>query len=160
MAGKGDGEGEGSIMKLENQIAVIKYLILFTNVIAWIIGAAVFSLCLWLRFETGYQEILTILSANQFYIGIYVLLVSSLVIMVVAFLGCISALQENSVVLLAFIGTQLFCFVILLAGSAVLLDNSARDSKFQPVVRESMRQLIMNAQYDDYKYNLQLIQEG
>ncbi|XP_076274659.1 tetraspanin 2A [Rhynchophorus ferrugineus] len=160
MAGKGDGEGEGNIARLENQIAVLKYLMLFTNVIVWIIGASVFALCLWLRFETGYQEILSLLSATQFYSGIYVLLTASIVIMLVAFLGCLSTLQENSSILLVFIGTQILCFILVLAGSAVLLDNSARDSRFQPVVRESMRQLIMNAQYDNQKYSLALIQEG
>ncbi|CAG9762529.1 unnamed protein product [Ceutorhynchus assimilis] len=36
MAGKGDGEGEGNIIKLENQIAVIKYVLLFTNCLEWI----------------------------------------------------------------------------------------------------------------------------
>lgn len=36
MAGKGDGEGEGSILKLENQIAVLKYVLLFTNVLEWV----------------------------------------------------------------------------------------------------------------------------
>ncbi|KAH0999277.1 hypothetical protein HUJ04_004216 [Dendroctonus ponderosae] len=35
MADKGDGEGEGSILKLENQIAVLKYVLLFTNVLEW-----------------------------------------------------------------------------------------------------------------------------
>ncbi|CAG9762531.1 unnamed protein product [Ceutorhynchus assimilis] len=59
-----------------------------------------------------------------------------------------------------YIGTQVFSFVILLAGSAVLLDNSARDSHFQPRVRESMRLLIMNAQYEPAKNTLAMIQEG
>lgn len=36
MAGKGDGEGEGNALKLENQIFVIKYVLLFTNVLAWV----------------------------------------------------------------------------------------------------------------------------
>ncbi|RZC35871.1 hypothetical protein BDFB_009962 [Asbolus verrucosus] len=35
MAGKGDGEGEGNVLKLENQIFIIKYVILFTNIIEW-----------------------------------------------------------------------------------------------------------------------------
>lgn len=59
-----------------------------------------------------------------------------------------------------YIGTQVLSFVILLAGSAVLLDNSARDSSFQPRVRESMRLLIMNSQYDDARNTLSMIQEG
>lgn len=59
-----------------------------------------------------------------------------------------------------FIGSQLFAFVILLAGSAVLLDNSTRNSSFQPRVRESMRQLIMNAQWEPARSTLSMIQEG
>lgn len=160
MAGKGDGEGEGNILKLENQIAVIKYVMLFTNVLEWIIGASVFALCLWLRFEPGIQEWLSLLNASDFYIGIYILIISAFVIMVVAFIGCLSTLQENSSVLLIFIATQVFCFVVLLAGSAVLLDNSARESHFQPRVRESMRLLIMNLQNEDSKRTVAMIQEG
>jgi hypothetical protein len=38
MAGKGDGEGEGNVLKLENQIYIIKYVILFTNIIEWVSG--------------------------------------------------------------------------------------------------------------------------
>lgn len=36
MAGKGEGTGEGNIMKLENQITVLKYTLLFSNVILWV----------------------------------------------------------------------------------------------------------------------------
>lgn len=160
MAGKGDGEGDGNILKLENQIAVIKYVMLFVNVLEWVIGAAVLALCLWLRFEPGIQEWLSLLNASQFYIGVYILIISGIVIMVVAFIGCLSALQENSFVLLLFIASQAFCFVVLLAGAAVLMDNSARESNFQPRIRESMRQLIMNQQYEPSKNTLAMIQEG
>lgn len=38
MAGKGDGEGEGNTLKLEGQITLIKYIILFTNVLTWVSG--------------------------------------------------------------------------------------------------------------------------
>ncbi|KAL1506760.1 hypothetical protein ABEB36_006063 [Hypothenemus hampei] len=160
MAGKGDGEGEGTRLKLDNQIYVLKYVLLFTNLLVWVIGAAVFALCLWLRFEPGINEWLTILNASQFYIGIYILIIVAAIAMVVSFLGCFSALQESSTFLLVYIGTQVFAFIVLLAGSAVLLDNSARDSNFQPRIRESMRQLIMNAQYEPARNTLAMIQEG
>lgn len=68
--------------------------------------------------------------------------------------------NANSVFFFQYIGTQIFAFVVLLAGSAVLLDNSARDSNFQPRIRESMRQLIMNAQYEEARSTLAMIQEG
>lgn len=160
MAGKGDGEGEGNILKLENQIAVIKYVILFTNVLLWALGGAIFGLCLWLRFEEGIQEWLQKLDSEQFYIGVYVLIVASVIVMIVSFLGCISALQESSFALLLYIGSQVLSFIFGLSGSAVLLDNSARDSHFQPRIRESMRRLIMNAHHEASKETLAMIQEN
>lgn len=36
MAGKGEGEGEGNLEKLYNQISVMKYVLLFTNIIVWV----------------------------------------------------------------------------------------------------------------------------
>lgn len=45
MAGKGDGEGEGNILKLENQIAIIKYVLLFTNAIKWVSYVLSQALC-------------------------------------------------------------------------------------------------------------------
>lgn len=43
MAGKGEGEGEGNLAKLENQISVLKYVMLFTNVIIWVsVGIMIF----------------------------------------------------------------------------------------------------------------------
>lgn len=64
------------------------------------IGACIFALCLWLKFEPGIQEWLQKLEALQFYIGVYVLIGAAVIIMVVAFVGCISALQESSLALL------------------------------------------------------------
>lgn len=36
MAGKGDGEGEGNTLKLEGQITLIKYVMLFSNILTWV----------------------------------------------------------------------------------------------------------------------------
>lgn len=36
MAGKGEGPGNANIMKLDNQINVLKYTLLFSNVILWV----------------------------------------------------------------------------------------------------------------------------
>lgn len=160
MMSKADTQEDASFAKLENQIAIIKYVILFTNVLQWALGAAIFALCLWLRFEEGIQEWLQKLDSEQFYIGVYVLIVASLIVMIVSFIGCISALQESTMALLVYIGTQVLSFIFGLSGSAVLLDNSARDSHFQPRIRESMRRLIMNAHHDQSRQTLAMIQEN
>ncbi|CAH1967219.1 unnamed protein product, partial [Acanthoscelides obtectus] len=59
-----------------------------------------------------------------------------------------------------FIGSQVLSFIFGLSGSAVLLDNSARDSHFQPRIRESMRRLIMNAHHEASRQTLAMIQEN
>lgn len=64
------------------------------------IGVSVVVLCLWLRFQGGFEEWLDILNAKEFYIGVYILIISSLIVIIVSFLGCISALQESSTALL------------------------------------------------------------
>lgn len=62
--------------------------------------------------------------------------------------------------LLQFIGTQVLAFIFGLAGSAVLLDNSTQDSKIAPLIRESMRRLIMNSHHDLSKQTLAMVQEN
>lgn len=51
-------------------------------------------------------------------------------------------------------------FIFGMAGSAVLLDNSTRDSQLQPRIRESMRRLIMNAHHRESLDTLAMIQEN
>ncbi|XP_974194.1 tetraspanin-2A [Tribolium castaneum] len=160
MAGKGDGEGEGNVLKLENQILVIKYVILFTNIILAMIGLSLLVLCIWLRVEPGIADFLEKLNSTDFYIGLYVLIVCAILVMIVSVIGCLSALQESALALLVYIGAQVLGFIFGLAGAAVLLDNSARDSHFQPKIRESMRKLIINAHHEPSRQALAMIQEG
>ncbi|KAJ8919418.1 hypothetical protein NQ315_016512, partial [Exocentrus adspersus] len=66
----------------------------------------------------------------------------------------------NYFYLLQYIGTQAFAFIFGLAGTAVLLDNSVRDSKLQPRIKESMRRLIMNSHHEESRQTLAIIQES
>lgn len=75
------------------------------------IGVSVIGLCFWLRFQGGIQEWLDILHATDFYIGIYILIIASLVVIIVSFLGCLSALQENGAALLGVSCVSLNCVV-------------------------------------------------
>lgn len=64
------------------------------------IGASIFALCMWLRFEPGLEEWVEKLELSPFYIGIYVLVIASAVMMLISFIGCVAALQENTVTIL------------------------------------------------------------
>lgn len=64
------------------------------------IAASIFALCMWLRFEQGLQEWIEKLELSPFYIGVYVLVIASAVMMIISFIGCVAALQENNVTIL------------------------------------------------------------
>lgn len=56
--------------------------------------------------------------------------------------------------------SQILVFILGMAGSAVLLDNSTQQSKLQPLIKESMRQLIMNSHHEPSKAILTVVQEN
>ncbi|XP_044749512.1 tetraspanin-2A [Coccinella septempunctata] len=159
MTGIGEGSGAAAVQKFENHMNIIKYTMLFTNAFEVILGVCILIVCFWLRFEDGVYEWLDKLNALSFYVGVYILIFAALVIIGVAIFGCITAMAENQFFLLLYIAIQILAFLVGLIGATVLLGNSARDSNFQPMVRESMRNLIMHANYEPARQSLQIIQE-
>ncbi|XP_076298550.1 tetraspanin 2A isoform X4 [Lasioglossum baleicum] len=119
-----------------------------------------FGLCIWLRLDPGFQEWVEFLDIYEFYNGIYILLAASILIIIITFIGCGVALMEHVLGLFVFVGLQLFCYVMGLAGTALLLDYSTYDSQIQPLIRKSMLSLINNYQDDRATYVLQLVQES
>lgn len=63
------------------------------------IAVAIVALCMWLRFEPGLEEWLTKLELTDFYIGIYVLICGGVIMVIVSFIGCFSALNEHKFLL-------------------------------------------------------------
>ncbi|XP_077291816.1 tetraspanin 2A [Arctopsyche grandis] len=157
-AGEGDGNGKGA-SKLESRIYCIKYTLFCFNIILWMLGAAIFGLAIWIRAEPGFNEWIIILKIQEYYIGIYILLISSVLIMIVSFVGCGAALMENTAFLTLFVISQIGGFIIGLAGTAVLLDFSTYDSKIQPLIRRTITEFINNPQHEYSKRMLTMIQE-
>jgi len=48
-----------------------------------------------MRFEPMFEEWVEFLDLYEFYIGIYVLIVTSVIVMAIAFIGCAAALMEH-----------------------------------------------------------------
>ncbi|XP_017470873.1 PREDICTED: CD9 antigen [Rhagoletis zephyria] len=145
---------------LEKQIGCVKYTLFCFNIVAWMFATALFALSVWLRAEQGFNNWLTILQAQMFYIGVYILIGSSIIMMAVSFLGCLSALMENELALLVFMGTQIFGFLAGVAGSAVLLDFSTMHSSLQPLLRNSLTQYVSTSEYAQSRYILNMIQSN
>lgn len=59
-----------------------------------------------------------------------------------------------------FIGTQCVAFVIHVAGAATLMDYSTLNSSIQPIIRDSMKRLIMSSSLPESSTVLKMIQEN
>ena len=53
-----------------------------------------FGLSIWLRVEPGFQEWVDYLDMDEYYIGLYLMILTSTIIMIIAFVGCGAALTE------------------------------------------------------------------
>ncbi|KAH0954724.1 hypothetical protein HN011_007862 [Eciton burchellii] len=144
---------------LEKQIGCIKFTIFCLNAIIWILSCAMFGLSIWMRFEPIFEEWVEFLDMYEFYIGIYVLVVTSVIVMAIAFIGCAAALMEHILALYIHVGLQMLCFICGLAGAAVILDYSTYDSKIQPIIERAMYKLINNSQHETASFILRIIQE-
>lgn len=155
------GKGSGTVAeKLERNISCIKYTLFCLNIVQWFLGATVFGLCCWLGFDEEFTDWVAKLQISSFYYGIYILVFTSIVVMIIAFLGCASALMENTVFLLANIAAQIICFLITLFGAAILRDYSTYDSNIKPIIRRVMLDLITQYPANDYANQvLLLVQE-
>ncbi|CAG2055322.1 unnamed protein product, partial [Timema podura] len=111
---------------------------------SYIMGAALFGLSLWLKFEPGLQDWFDKLSLQAVYTGVYILIVVSALVMIVSF----------------FIALQVVSFILGLAGAAVLLDHTTYDSSLQPLIRNSMNNLISTSQNENSANILRMIQEN
>ena len=69
-------------------------------VFSQIVGAMMFIMTVWIRAEPGFEEWVQILNIYVYYVGIYILIAASVIVMIVSFLGCCSALMEHTTGLL------------------------------------------------------------
>lgn len=145
---------------LEKQIGCVKYTLFCFNIVSWMIATALFALTVWLRAEPGFNDWLRILEAQSFYIGVYILIAMSIIMMAVSFLGCLSALMENTLALFVFIGTQIFGFIAAVAGSAILLNYSTMHSSLQPLLTVTLNRFVSTSEYAYSSYVLNMIQEN
>lgn len=53
-------------------------------------------MAVWIRAEPGFEEWVQILNIYVYYIGIYILIGAAVIVMIVSFLGCCSALMEHT----------------------------------------------------------------
>ncbi|XP_065201489.1 tetraspanin-2A [Planococcus citri] len=144
---------------LESQINVLKYTLYCITVIEWILGGFLFGLAVATRLDTGLNEWIEALDIWQFYVGIYILIFTSLLIIIIPFLSCFSVYQEIKQLLLSNVACHGFCFLLLMIGCAITMENSKSHSGIQQSIRDSMQRMIVNSYDNRVSHILNLIQE-
>ncbi|XP_026474121.1 tetraspanin-2A [Ctenocephalides felis] len=148
------------LVKLENRINCVKYTLFCFNVISWIVGASMFGLSVWLKAEPGFQEWVDMLKIHDYYAGVYILILASVVVMIVSFVGCCSALMESTGLLMIYASIQVLSFLLGMFGAGALLHFSTMNSALQPLIRDRVRDLIARSTYPGEQETLKLIQEN
>uniref|UniRef100_A0A1A7YJ00 Tetraspanin n=1 Tax=Iconisemion striatum TaxID=60296 RepID=A0A1A7YJ00_9TELE len=96
----------------------VKYALFIFNFVFWLAGTAVLAVGLWLRFDSRTKGLFEGEdSPSVFFTGVYILIASGALMMVVGFLGCCGAIRENKCLLLFFFMLILFIFLAELAAA-------------------------------------------
>uniref|UniRef100_A0A8D8XP07 Tetraspanin n=1 Tax=Cacopsylla melanoneura TaxID=428564 RepID=A0A8D8XP07_9HEMI len=146
-------------VKLEKQINGLKYTLFCLNVIAWILAAVLLSQTIYSRLDTEFQDFIDKLELWCYYWGLYVLMFVALIILVSCVFSCAAIYQEIAQLLQLSVAVQGLCFLLLLVGVSILEENSTVNSRIQPILRDILRQLIMNSRYETVSVRLNSIQE-
>jgi tetraspanin-1 len=105
----------------------LKYLLLGFNFFLTVLGLVLLSLSIWVLVDPAFWEFESALDVDHFPAVCIMLIVSSIVILVVGFLGCFGAATEKRWILVMYIG--IFGVVFLLELAAVVIMWSAPYSK-------------------------------
>lgn len=77
---------------------VIKLFNVFLS--SQLVGLGLFAFSIWIRVEPGFEEWVRILDIYSYYIGVYMLIGVSVLVLITSFIGCCSALMEHGVALM------------------------------------------------------------
>jgi len=130
----------------------IKYLLFLFNFLFWVSGCIILGVSIYLKVTRGSNKI-----TNEAVPGVDLLIAVGVIIMVLGFLGCCGAIQENRCLLLLFFISLLFIFILLVAAGIV---GAVFEDKAMEWVEESMSKLLpLKNQPADVQTDLQKFEE-
>ena len=64
-----------------------------------LLGASILGLALWMNLEPGFGEWVEKLQLQDYYMGLYILIAVGVLVIIVSFVGCVSAFMESRTIL-------------------------------------------------------------
>uniref|UniRef100_A0A8C0DYU0 Tetraspanin n=1 Tax=Balaenoptera musculus TaxID=9771 RepID=A0A8C0DYU0_BALMU len=115
----------------------IKYSMFIFNFVSWLCGTSILAVAIWLRVGKDGREILSPGDATiNPYIAVNILIAVGAIIMILGFLGCFGAMQENQFMLvLFFIGLILILLLQVVAG----ILGATNKSKTERALNETLQ---------------------
>ncbi|XP_071541150.1 tetraspanin-2A-like isoform X1 [Panulirus ornatus] len=151
------GKGHG---RMEEHLELLQYLIYIFNTVFFCVGAAVFALGLWIRFDKDMDEYVNSLGMYHYWTSTTIIMTGATLVMITSFLGCCGAFCKNPCLIVSYMAMTVVTFLLLLGGSAYVLDNGLEDTRIYPWIQEKMRQLIYRYQWDtSARRSVDIIQE-
>lgn len=141
--GKGSGKGA-----MEEHVEVLQYVIYIFNTIFFCGAAGVFAIGLWITFDQDSSEFMGDLNLTFYNNATAIVMSGACLVMLTSFIGCCGAFFRYRTILIIYKVMTVLTFLMLLGGSAYILDNGMEGSKLFPYVQETMRDLIYRYQWD------------
>ncbi|XP_076033390.1 tetraspanin-2A-like isoform X1 [Oratosquilla oratoria] len=151
------GVGKG---RLEEHVELLQYLVYIFNTVFFCGGAAVFALGLWIRFDQDMDDYVSGLEMYHYWSGTTVVMVGASLIMINGFIACCGAFFRSAKMIIIYKVMTVVTFILLLGGSAYILDNGLEQSKIYPWLQDAIREKIYQYQWDvSAKRTVDIIQE-
>ncbi|XP_057323195.1 CD9 antigen-like [Microplitis mediator] len=145
-------------MVLSQCFGVIKYTLVFVNLIFWVLGLTAVGFGTWMLVDHTFILSLT-QEQHNYYAGLYITLVAGALLLIVAFLGCCGAFRESQCMLVGFFSCLLVVVVTQIAAGAWLYTNRDR---IEPLVKTSFMSTVKNeyGEIEDRTRTVDSIQEN
>lgn len=131
---------------------MIKYILVFVNLIFWAVGLAAVVLASWMLTDRTFLVSLSE-QEHHFNMGLYILLGAGILMITVAFLGCCGAFRESQCMLVTFFSLLLVVIVAQIAAGAWLYTNRDR---LDELVKQSFTQTVKK-EYGKIEYRTQIV---
>lgn len=95
----------------------VKFSLFITNLVIFVSGAIIFGLSIWTLVDKSFIN--ELLGTNMFSGVVYVLILMSLVVLFLSFLGCMGAAKEIKCMLLTYFTIIFLVFVVVLIGGVL-----------------------------------------
>jgi len=148
MSGSGKGSGRKLIPQSEGALLAMKYFLYAFNIASFLLGATIFGLGIWIRYQWSFKNFVFGLGLFQFWTGAYILIVAAFFVMFMAIIGCCGAITENPLLLLVYGSVLTICFVVELSGLTYILMNGTLWSNVTWWLKEKFLTLIYTSDFD------------